>query len=59
MLEGVDVVCNGGRCKFANPERLASTVVDLETGKLTRRGILHEEIQRLLDDSGQMGRMIR
>jgi hypothetical protein len=28
---------------------LPSSIVDLETGQLTRRGILHEEIGRLLD----------
>lgn len=48
MLDAVDVVCDGGDCKYANPERMASTIIDLETGELTRRGILHREIAKLL-----------
>ena len=35
-------------CKYANADRLASTVVRLDTCELTRQGILHEEIARLL-----------
>jgi tRNA A37 threonylcarbamoyladenosine synthetase subunit TsaC/SUA5/YrdC len=50
MLEAVDILCEDGRCKYANAERLASSIVDLETGALTRRGILHEDIERLLAD---------
>jgi len=48
LLDAADVVCEGGTCRYANPERLASTIVDLETASLTRRGALHEEIKRLL-----------
>ncbi len=48
MLEQVDVVCEAGECKFANSQRLASTIVDLHTGELTRRGVLHTEINQLL-----------
>ena len=48
MLEQVDVVCEAGECKFANSQRLASTIVDLHTGELIRRGVLHAEIIQLL-----------
>jgi len=48
MLEQVDVVCEAGECKLANSQRLASTIVDLHTGELIRRGVLHAEITRLL-----------
>lgn len=48
LLEAADAVCEGGTCRYANPERLASTIVDLDTSNLTRRGALHEEIERLL-----------
>jgi hypothetical protein len=45
----MDILCDAGTCTFANPDRLPSSIVDLETGQLSRRGILHEEIGRLLD----------
>jgi tRNA A37 threonylcarbamoyladenosine synthetase subunit TsaC/SUA5/YrdC len=48
IVQAMDIVCEAGTCRFANPDRLPSSVVDLETGTLTRRGILHEEIERLL-----------
>jgi tRNA A37 threonylcarbamoyladenosine synthetase subunit TsaC/SUA5/YrdC len=47
MLEKVDVVCEAGECKFVNSQRLASTIVDLHTGELIRRGVLHSEIKQL------------
>lgn len=50
MLEAVDIVCEAGRCKYANAERMASTIVDLETAEFARRGILHDEIAALLSD---------
>jgi tRNA A37 threonylcarbamoyladenosine synthetase subunit TsaC/SUA5/YrdC len=48
MLAATDIVCESGTCKYANSERLASTIVQLDTGELTRRGILHKEIAQLL-----------
>jgi tRNA A37 threonylcarbamoyladenosine synthetase subunit TsaC/SUA5/YrdC len=51
MLDAVDIVCEAGTCKYANPQRLASTIVDLASGQLTRRGILADEIEGLLDHS--------
>ena len=50
IVEEMDIVCETGACKFTNPDRLPSSIVDIETGQLTRRGILHEEIERLLND---------
>jgi tRNA A37 threonylcarbamoyladenosine synthetase subunit TsaC/SUA5/YrdC len=49
IVGAMDIVCEAGTCTYANPDRLPSSIVDLETGQLTRRGILHEEIGRLLD----------
>ena len=49
IVSAMDILCDAGTCTFANPDRLPSSIVDLETGQLTRRGILHEEIGRLLD----------
>jgi tRNA A37 threonylcarbamoyladenosine synthetase subunit TsaC/SUA5/YrdC len=48
IIHAMEIVCEAGTCRYANPDRLPSSVVDLETGTLTRRGILHEEIERLL-----------
>jgi tRNA A37 threonylcarbamoyladenosine synthetase subunit TsaC/SUA5/YrdC len=50
IVEAMDVVCDNGACRYSNPDRLPSSIVDIETGKLVRRGILHEEIERLLND---------
>ena len=57
LLDAADVVCEGGTCRYANPERLASTIVDLETATLTRRGALHKEIEYLLGmtDDAEVG----
>lgn len=49
IVGAMDVVCDAGTCRFANPGRLPSSIVDFGTRRLTRRGILHEEIGRLLD----------
>lgn len=49
IVGAMDIVCEAGTCRYANPDRLPSSIVDLETGQLTRRGILHEEIGRLLN----------
>lgn len=49
IVGAMDILCDAGTCTFANPDRLPSSIVDLATGQLTRRGILHEEIGRLLD----------
>lgn len=49
IVSRMDIVCDAGTCTHANPDRLPSSIVDLETGRLTRHGILHEEIGRLLD----------
>ena len=51
MLESVDIVCEAGTCKYANPERMASSIVDMDSRTLLRAGILHEEIAALLRDS--------
>lgn len=48
ILDSTDLICDAGRCRYANPERLSSTIVDLATGKITRAGILHEKIKERL-----------
>jgi len=48
IVGAIDILCDAGTCMYANPDRLPSSIVDLETGQLTRRGILHEDIGRLL-----------
>lgn len=58
MLDGVDIVCDAGQCKYTNPERLASTILDLETGELTRRGIVYADIERLLNGSNPKEKQI-
>ncbi len=49
IVDAMDIVCDAGTCMFANPGRMPSSIVDFGTRRLTRRGILHEEIGRLLD----------
>jgi tRNA A37 threonylcarbamoyladenosine synthetase subunit TsaC/SUA5/YrdC len=49
IVEAMDIVCETGACKYSNSDRLPSSIVDITTGQLIRRGILHEEIERLLD----------
>ncbi len=48
ILESADVVCDGGRCAFANEERLPSAMIDLRNGRMTRHGIQSVAIQDLL-----------
>ncbi len=45
----VDVayVLDGGRCRYAGP----STIVDLRTYEIVRKGVMYEEIRRYLDES--------
>jgi len=53
MLDSVDITCEAGMCRYANPERSASSIIDVETGALVRAGILHEEIGRLLRETDE------
>jgi len=50
IVKAMDIVCEIGTCKYKNPDRLPASIVDLETGTLTRSGILHEDIGRLLGE---------
>ena len=50
IVDKMDIVCETGACKYTNPDRLPSSIIDINTGKLVRRGILHKEIERLLGD---------
>lgn len=49
IIDAMDIVCESGTCQYANRDRLPSSIVDLESVSMFRRGILHEEIERLLD----------
>jgi tRNA A37 threonylcarbamoyladenosine synthetase subunit TsaC/SUA5/YrdC len=44
FFDAVDIVVDAGDCKYQNAERLASSIVDLSTGEMTRAGILEAEI---------------
>lgn len=48
ILDSTDLICDAGRSKYANPERVSSTIVDLGTGEIVRAGILHEQIKERL-----------
>jgi len=48
ILDSTDLICDAGRSKYANPERVSSTIVDLGTGEIVRAGILYEEIKERL-----------
>ena len=48
MLEALQIVCDTDTCKYVNPERCASSIIDMKEGVLLRQGILHKEIESLL-----------
>jgi hypothetical protein len=48
ILDSTDLICDAGKCKYAGPERMATTIVELETGKLARAGIRYAEIEARL-----------
>lgn len=48
ILDSTDLVCDAGRCTYASSERMATTIVELDTGEIVRAGILHEEIKKRL-----------
>ena len=45
MVEGADFYIDHGSCRYANPQRLATTIVNFVTGSLKRRGVNAERIE--------------
>lgn len=52
MLEQVDIKVEGDTCRYVNAERMASSIVDVDDGVFTRRGILADEIEEVMEDTG-------
>ena len=50
MLANVDITCEAETCRYANPERMASSIIDVEGVSFVRRGILADEIERVMLD---------
>jgi tRNA A37 threonylcarbamoyladenosine synthetase subunit TsaC/SUA5/YrdC len=46
IVQGVDFSIDHGTCKYANPQRLATTIVNFVTGTIKRRGVNAERIER-------------
>lgn len=46
IVQGVDFYIDHGSCKYANPQRLATTIVNFVTGTIKRRGVNAERIER-------------
>ncbi len=56
IIEGVDLFINHGVARYENPQRMATTMIDLRTLEIKRRGIncakLESSLARLRADSG-------
>lgn len=46
FVEGADFYIDHGSCKYANPQRLATTIVDFVTRSLKRRGVNAAQIEQ-------------
>jgi tRNA A37 threonylcarbamoyladenosine synthetase subunit TsaC/SUA5/YrdC len=46
FIEGVDFYLDHGRCSYANPERMATTIVNFSNWTIKRRGVNWERIER-------------
>jgi tRNA A37 threonylcarbamoyladenosine synthetase subunit TsaC/SUA5/YrdC len=46
FIEGVDFYINHGSCKYANPARMATTIVNFTNSSIKRRGVNWEQIER-------------
>jgi tRNA A37 threonylcarbamoyladenosine synthetase subunit TsaC/SUA5/YrdC len=55
LIEGVDLFIDHGVARYENPQRLATTMIDLRTLQVTRRGINHSQLEaRLVGLRAQM-----
>lgn len=48
LLENVDIAVDYGRCKYANPYFVGSTIIELGSLRVLRFGCCYEDIQRIL-----------
>jgi tRNA A37 threonylcarbamoyladenosine synthetase subunit TsaC/SUA5/YrdC len=48
MLDLVDITCEAATCRYANTERMASSIVDVDAGTFIREGIVARDIARLM-----------
>jgi tRNA A37 threonylcarbamoyladenosine synthetase subunit TsaC/SUA5/YrdC len=46
FITGADFYIDHGSCKYANPQRLATTIVNFVNGSIKRRGVNAERIER-------------
>ncbi len=45
LIEGVDLFIDHGASRYENPERRATTMIDLRTLQITRRGVNHQQLE--------------
>jgi tRNA A37 threonylcarbamoyladenosine synthetase subunit TsaC/SUA5/YrdC len=48
IIEGVDLFINHGTAHYDNPQRMATTMIDLRTLQITRRGVNYEQLEARL-----------
>jgi len=49
VLGQVDIAVDYGRCRYANPHFVGSTIIEMGTRRILRFGCLYEEIQAILN----------
>lgn len=49
VLDHVDISVDYGRCKYANPYLVGSTIIEMGTRRVLRFGCLYEEIQHIIN----------
>ncbi|MBO9355777.1 hypothetical protein GG851_17465 [Bordetella petrii] len=49
VLDHVDIAVDYGRCRYANPYFVGSTIIEMGTRRVLRFGCLYEEIQAILN----------
>jgi tRNA A37 threonylcarbamoyladenosine synthetase subunit TsaC/SUA5/YrdC len=50
LVAGVDIFIDHGVARYENPERMATTMVDLRTCQVTRRGVNYTKLAGLLEE---------
>lgn len=54
LLDNVDIAVDYGRCKYANPYFVGSTILELGTHRVLRYGCCYEDIQKILNKEFQL-----
>ncbi len=54
VLDHVDIAADYGKCKYANPHFVGSTIIELGTRRVLRYGCCYEEIQAILNKTFSM-----